>query len=135
MKKVCLLLMGTMVLAAAFAMTKSAKAFPQFEKEFSKKYVGDASTDAQKSLKKEIARVKKCNICHDPRKGDDGKVSKKNKNPYGVELGKLINKNDKKDVKKINAALEKVAGMSAKKDGPKYGELLEKGKLPFEYKD
>jgi predicted adenine nucleotide alpha hydrolase (AANH) superfamily ATPase len=120
--------------AMVFGRIPSAQAFPQFFKVFEEIYVGDKSNDAQKSLATHIERVKKCNVCHDPRKDEDGKVSKKKRNPYGEALAKLLTKDDKKDTKKITTSLTSVAKEKAAESAKKiYGELLKEGKLPFEY--
>jgi predicted adenine nucleotide alpha hydrolase (AANH) superfamily ATPase len=122
------------VVAMVFGRLPSAQAFPQFFKVFEEKYVGDKSTDAQKSLAVHIERVKKCTVCHDPRKDEDGKVSKKKRNPYGEALAKLLTKDDKKDTKKITTSLTTVEQQKAAESAKKiYGELLKEGKLPFEY--
>ena len=69
----------------------------------------------------------KCNVCH------VGK-SKKDRNAYGHALADLLDKKeDAKDVAKIRAALEKVAGMPsdpAKADSVTFGDLIKQGKLP-----
>lgn len=136
MKRVwsCLLICSVAVAALSLLHVQTASAFPQFATEFQKKYVGDETSDAQKSLAEEIKRVNKCNVCHDPRKGDDGKVSKKNRNPYGMALSKLLTKDDKKDVEKIHASLDKIEALKADDAGATFGDLLKQGKVPFEYK-
>ena len=103
----------------------------EFSKAWQKKYVGDKSSDVQKKLAKAVTAVKKCNVCHDPRK-IGGKISKKNRNAYGKALAKLLTKKDKKNTKKINAAFTKVAKLRSGKDKklPTYGALLKSGKLP-----
>jgi predicted adenine nucleotide alpha hydrolase (AANH) superfamily ATPase len=135
MKRSYLLLLC--VVAVAFAMifgrVPTAHAFPQFFKVFEEKYVGDKSTDVQKSIAAHIERVEKCNVCHDPRKDDSGKASKKNRNPYGEALAKLLTKDDKKDTKKITESLNKVEKEKVEKAKQLFGELLKEGKLPFEY--
>jgi predicted adenine nucleotide alpha hydrolase (AANH) superfamily ATPase len=116
-----------------FGRVPTAQAFPQFFKVFEEKYVGDKSTDVQKSIAAHIERVEKCNVCHDPRKDDSGKASKKNRNPYGEALAKLLTKDDKKDTKKITESLGKVEKEKVEKAKQLFGELLKEGKLPFEY--
>ena len=103
----------------------------EYAKAWEKKYVGDKKSGVQKKLAAAVAKVKKCNVCHDPRK-IGGKISKKNRNDYGKALSKLLTKKDKKNTKKINDALTKVAKMSAdkKKKKPTFGDLLKAGKLP-----
>jgi hypothetical protein len=108
----------------------SASAFPEFKKEFDKKYVGDESTETQQAIAAAV-KVAKCNVCHDPNKGPDGKVSKKNHNAYGEALQKFVGKKDKKDMPKIQDALIKVEAMK-NGEGPTFGDLLKQGKLPVE---
>ena len=111
--------------------TQRADGRSEYSKAWQKKYVGDKKTGVQKKLASAVAKVKKCNVCHDPRK-IDGKISKKNRNDYGKALSKLLTKKDKKNTKKINDAFTKVEKMSAdkKKKRPTFGDLLESGKLP-----
>ena len=112
-------------------VTEPADGRSEFSKAWQKKYVGTKSNDVQKKLAKAVTAVKKCNVCHDPRK-IGGKISKKNRNAYGKALAKLLTKKDKKNTKKINDALAKVEKMRAGKDKktPTFGALLKSGKLP-----
>jgi hypothetical protein len=65
----------------------------------------------------------KCNVCH------FGK-SKKDRNAYGEALADLLDKKEDKDnVEKIRASLEKVAGMEGP-DGATFGDRMKAGKLP-----
>jgi hypothetical protein len=112
-----------------------ADAYPTFSKAFMQKYIADESTDTQKSLAEEFKRVKRCAVCHDPRKGDDGKVSRKNRNPYGDAVNKFLTKKDQKDLDKALKMLDKVAGEKLEDAEKTFGELIEAGKLPFEYPD
>ena len=130
---ICIAVCVALVASLCFLPVRSADAYLNFSKAFLKKYAGDKSTDAQKSIAKEFARVKKCGVCHDPRPGDDGKASKKNRNPYGLALNKHLTKNDKKDVNKALEALGKVEGEKAEGADKTFGELLSEGKLPFLY--
>jgi predicted adenine nucleotide alpha hydrolase (AANH) superfamily ATPase len=117
-----------------FGRIPTAQAFPQFFKVFEERYIGDKSSDTQKSLAAHIERVNKCNVCHDPRKDENGKASKKKRNPYGEALGKLLSKDDKKDTKKITTSLTTVEKEKSAESAKKiFGELLKEGKLPFEY--
>ena len=110
--------------------TNSASAILQFYKEFAAKYV-DGSTD-KAFVKAATDKKTRCFVCHDPTK-IDGKVSKKNRNAYGQELSKLLDKKaDKKDLKKIREALLAVESMkSDSKDSksPTFGELISSGKI------
>jgi hypothetical protein len=132
MKKVCLTLCFGMLALAVLGSIRpnTASAFPEFKKEFDKKYIGDESNDAQKGIAAAV-KVAKCNVCHDPAKGADGKVSKKNRNAYGEALHKFIGKKDKKDMPKIQDALTKAEAMK-NGEGPTFGDLLKQGKLPVD---
>ncbi len=110
-------------------LSPSASAYNDFYKVFKKKYLGDESTPEQMKLAAAIKKVKKCNVCHDPRK-IDGKVSKKNHNEYGKALAELLDKKDKKDVEKITKALETVEKLKAPNSDKTYGEKLAEGELP-----
>ena len=136
MKRVwnCLLICSVAAASLSLLSVETASAFPQFATEFQKKYVADEATDVQKHLAEEIKRVNKCNVCHDPRKGEDGKVSKKNRNPYGMALSELLTADDKKDVEKIHKSLEKIEALKADDSGATFGDLLKQGKVPYEYK-
>lgn len=132
MKKVCLTLCcGLLAVAVLNSIgPRTASGFAEFKKVFDKKYVGDSNSAEQKAIGAAV-KVAKCNVCHDPKKGADGKVSKKNRNAYGEALHKFIGKKDKKDTAKIEDALNKVEAMK-NGDGPTFGELLKQGKLPVE---
>jgi hypothetical protein len=132
MKKISITLCFA-VIAALFAVRPdTAKALPEFKKEFDKKYAPDGGSAEQKALAEAI-KVAKCNVCHDPKKGPDGLESKKNRNPYGEALHKYIHKKDKKDIAKILKALETVEAEKGP-DGKAWGEKIKAGKLPFETK-
>jgi hypothetical protein len=118
------------VAGVVFAMTSSASAVAPFHKQFAKTYVED-----NKEVSKEFAeavKAAKCNLCH------YGK-SKKNRNEYGKELGKLLKKDDFKTSavkadpkgaeKAIVEAFEKVAKLK-NADGVTFGDLIKEGKLP-----
>jgi len=118
--------------AICWPTVRSANGYLTFSRVFVKKYTGDKSTDNQKALEKEFKRVK-CSVCHDPRPGEDGKVTKKNRNPYGQALNKLLTKKDQKDEAKILEALTKVENEKAQDIDKTFGEQLSAGKLPFLY--
>jgi len=136
MKRICLALFGGFVALAMlnFGQVNTAQAFPTFAKAFLQRYVGEKKSTAQQKLDKEISRVKKCYVCHDPRKDDNGKASKKNRNPYGAALHKYLGKDDKKNLEKALKMLEKVEDSKADGADKTYGELIKSGKVPFEYK-
>ncbi len=128
MQKVYMIVVGVVILSGIFA--NPVQAIPPFKKQFEAIYVqGNSSADFVDTVKKA-----KCFVCHDRKKDDEGKTSKKNRNAYGKELSKLLDKKaDKKNVEKIKKALLQVAAMhSDPKDdtSPTFGELIESGKLP-----
>ncbi len=134
MRRLCSFLVCSLTLAVVVSglPAPSADAYPDFYKAFEKKYVGDKSTDPQKSLAETISGMKsKCNLCHDPAK-INGKTSKKNKNPYGKELSELLGKDDKKNEEKIMKALAEVEDKKAENAKASYGDALKAGKVPFE---
>lgn len=137
MKKICLGLATCIVMAAFIGLLRinPVNARPAYYKAFKKTYVGEEKTDAQKSLAKEIKRVEGCNVCHDPRKDADGIVSKKNRNPFGMQLAKLLSKEDQKNSKKILESFAKVEKVKLEGCKETIGETLKSGKLPFEYKE
>lgn len=118
---------GTMAMVAF--NSQSAQAYNDFFKVFEKKYVGDASNPTQQKIAAAIKDVKKCFVCHDPRK-IDGKVSKKNRNEYGKALSEFLTKTDKKDLAKIEKALETVSSKKAADSKTTFGDKLKAGELP-----
>ena len=120
-------------LASAFIwgswLGSPASAYNDFYKVFKKKYVGDESTPEQMKLAAAIKKVKKCNVCHDPRK-INGKASKKNRNAYGEALAKLLTKKDKKNIEKIEKALAEVEKEKAPNSDKTFGDKLAAGELP-----
>lgn len=112
------------VVSAALVLglgSREAFAIKQFETEFKAVYVKDGTPLAA------AVESAKCNVCH------KGK-SKKDRNPYGEALAKLLDKKDDKENKdKIRQALETVAKESsnpADASAPTFGALIEQGKLP-----
>jgi len=103
-----------------------AWAVKPFKDAFEAKYVKAESGKPQGAALSKAAAEAKCNICH---LGEN----KKQRNPYGVELAKLLKKEDKDNKEKINAALEKVAKLHSDPKNPKsptFGQLISQGKLP-----
>jgi hypothetical protein len=115
----CLAVLGLMV--AAGGLTREAFAIKQFADEFKAMYVKEGTPLAA------AVDEAKCNVCHLPE-------SKKERNAYGHALAeRLDKKEDAKNVEKIKAALQEVAGLSSdpsKPDAPTFGKLIEEGKLP-----
>lgn len=103
----------------------SAFAIAPFQVEFYKLYLTDHPDKEFVAYAKKEA---KCNICH------QGKKPGPHHNAYGEHLEELLDaKTDKKDKKKIQEALEKVAKMHSDPNddkSPTYGELIAKSKLP-----
>ena len=118
-------------LAVAIA-PKNATAIPAFKKAFDQR-VTAVSKDA-----KLVATIKaaKCNVCHYV---DGDKKSKKQKNDFGVAMGKLLKKDNYKSTRiaaepdkvkaEFDAAFEKLMATKNAK-GKTYGELLKAGGLP-----
>jgi len=109
-----------LVIAVA-ASPREAVAIKQFSDQFKEVYVKEGTPLAAE------VETAKCNVCH---KGKN----KKDRNPYGEALAKLLDKKEDKDnVEKIRAALATVAKESsdpANPDAATFGALIEEGKLP-----
>ena len=111
---------------AACLLFQEAQAILGFKKQFEKLYINEKTNkDYAKTIK---SNKTGCFVCH------QGKKSKKNLNPYGVHLGKLLDKKkDAKEKEKIVAAIKKVEKYRSNpkdKKSPTYGELIKKNKLP-----
>jgi hypothetical protein len=125
MKKFCVSLVCLAVLAFGAA---PAWAVPAFNEAFKKAYLKDGTPLAEK-----VAEVK-CNVCH---KGKE----KKDKNEFGVAVGKYLKKGDfagddkKYDPKSdegqkvLAEGLEKALKEKSSK-GKTYGELIQANELP-----
>ncbi|HEY2253755.1 MAG TPA: hypothetical protein VGH74_21925, partial [Planctomycetaceae bacterium] len=136
MKKV-----GTIVLFALAAAivgswnAASTQAFPEFFKEFEKKYTKEApGNDAEKMYKEKITTTK-CGVCH------QGKT-KKVRNTYGAAIEKLIpegtGKALKKDPEAFGKILDKVAEQPSddkNPTSPSFGKLITDGGLPGKDRD
>jgi len=112
----------------------SARAVLTFRKEFEARYnVKDPQTAEETALAEKVA-VTKCFVCH-----VEGAESKEAKNAYGMELGKLLDKDDfslerrkaepDKVKEEIQKALETVEAAEAA-GGETYGSRIKAGKLP-----
>lgn len=116
--------LAVLILITSIGFARPASAVMQFQKEFLKLYVGN---DTESEFARQ-ARTAKCFCCH------QGRKSKKNRNPYGQELAKLLDrKTDAKNPEKIIAAINKVADMHSDPNdptSPTFGELIKAGKLP-----
>ena len=108
--------------------TKSVSGYSQFYAAFKKVYVDKNSPEEFKTLIKNT----KCTICHDSvKKNEAGKTDKKFRNPYGVALGGLLGKEDKKDKEKIYKALETISSQKASDADKTYGERIKEYQLPY----
>ena len=115
--------------AAGFALAGLAAAallVPAPEAQARPKHLSIFGKFYEKELDKETIGKSKCNVCH-----EKTQKSKKFRNPYGMELSKLIEKNEKDEAKVIEA-LKKVAESKSCVEGKTYGDLIKDGKLPAE---
>jgi hypothetical protein len=120
---------------AAWSRIPAAYALPPFYKEFQTKYVkADSTAEQDLAFATLVTKKAKCNVCHMGR-------SKKMHNAYGLELKKLLKKDEfkaarlkaepEKCTEEIIAALDQVAALKSNgDDSPTYGELIAQGKLP-----
>ncbi len=113
--------------AVILAAAPSAYAVKPFSDEFVGKYVKKDSKEKADQDFAKLVEETKCNVCH------AGK-SKKDRNPYGVELAKLLDKSaDTDNREKILSVLDKVEKLPSKpedKKSPTFGDLIKAGKLP-----
>ncbi len=124
MNKKCLLILSAAV--AMLAVLDAAHARPPYKKEWETKYLKKESPAPADKALVAAADVAKCNVCH------VGK-NRKDRNAYGEELAKFLNKNDVKNVEKIQKALADVENLPSQKDNPNsptFGALMKEGKLP-----
>lgn len=109
----------------ALGLAPKASAIVAFKREFQKLYI---TPDTDEEFAKLVKSNKTgCFACH------QGK-NRKNHNPYGEELEKLLDKKtDIKDTKKVIASLRKVEKLHVDPDdekSPTYGDLIKENKLP-----
>ena len=128
LKKVIICCCAATILALVFGVAvRPAHAIKPFSDEFKAKYVKEDSKEKKDQDFAELVTEAKCNVCH------MGK-SKKDRNPYGVELAKLLDKKaDKADKDKIQSVLAKVEKLPVNPDekkSPTFGDLIKAGKLP-----
>lgn len=113
------------VIGIALAATP-AHAVKEFRDEFEARYV---KRNSRKRPDVSLARAvdqAKCTVCH---QGED----KHRLNAYGSQVAQLVNKQDKGNRAKIQAALERAATISSDPFTPKsptFGALIRKGQLP-----
>jgi hypothetical protein len=126
------LVCALVVIGLSFGVAVSpAFAIKEFGEHWGALYVKDSKNEDFKKLAGEA----KCNVCH-----VDG-ANKKERNPYGQEVAKLLKKKDfkgppdrfKEDAAKakteIEAAFKKIEEIKAK-DGKTFGEKIKAGQLP-----
>lgn len=115
------------------SVTQTALAIKPFGDAWNEHYLKDSKDEELKKLAGEA----KCNVCH------TGK-EKKNRNPYGQALNKLINKKEfeklsKEDKAKANEyvleAFKKVEGEKAKDSDKTFKERMDAHMLPGGDKD
>ena len=115
------------LLLANCAGNSLAYAFTSYQKEFVKVYIDPEFPHDTELAKLVNNRKLRCLVCHQGKK-------KKNCNPYGEHFRELLDqKKDRKNSKKIIAALKKVEQMPSNPDdenSPTYGKLIAAGKLP-----
>ena len=116
------------ILALAFGVAvQPAHAIKPFSDEFTVKYVKKDSKEKKDVEFAKLISETKCNVCH------KGK-SKKDRNLFGAELSKLLDKKaDKGNKDKIQDALVKVEKLPVNpkdKKSPTFGDLIKAGKLP-----
>jgi hypothetical protein len=124
MKKVCVSLVLALF-AVAFSV-QSASALPPFNKEWTAKYVeGNGNSQFV-----EAVGTAKCNVCHMG-------TSKKNRNEYGMAVGKFLTKAKYNEIKDDEEAarkyiLEGFQKAEAEKNGGNktFGDMLKAGELP-----
>ncbi len=118
MKKFVVTLTAGMVALVAWMGVHSgtASAIPPFKKEWDAVYAKDGTPLAK------AASEAKCNVCHKA-----NALSKKERNPYGEALAKILKKTEK-DPEKIREAIKKIEAEKA--GAATFGELISAGKLP-----
>lgn len=118
MRKLALCMVPLFVLAAWLVVTgeQSADARPQYKMAWDKTYLKEGS-----AIYQALGGKSNCNVCHD---GKD----RKNRNDYGMAIGKSIGQKNCKDADTIAGGLKKAAETKSP-DGPTFGDLIEQGKL------
>jgi hypothetical protein len=129
MKQLCIALVCGAVLVAS--AVQPAVALPPFKGEFQKKYVDSSESDDFKAAFKSAS----CYTCH-----VKGTKDKKKLNDYGHELHEALEESGESPKKLLKSDKAKLLELLAKafetvskkksKEGPTFGELIEKGKLP-----
>lgn len=128
MKRICLLLVPTCILASLVLALGPQVSFgrAQYKKEFTKKYIKAAPATPDEQALAASAKKANCNVCH---QGKD----RKNRNAYGEAMAKALGGKNVKPADKIGRSLEDIDKMpSAAGDAksPSFGDLLRQGKLP-----
>lgn len=119
------LILSLLVATLTLACQRPASAILNFQKAFLAEYIEKHENEEYAEYVKRKAR---CNVCH------QGKKSKKNRNPYGEQLSKLLDfKKDKVEKEKTIKALQTVGKMHSDpkdKKSPTFAQLIAEGKLP-----
>ena len=110
--------------AALLALCAAALLIPAPEAQARPKHLSIFSKLYEKELDKETIKKSKCNVCHEQKE-----KSKKFRNAYGLELSKLLGKNEK-DEKKVIEALQEAAKKQSCVEGKTYGDVIKEGDLP-----
>ena len=112
--------------SAALALAAAAVLLPAATAEARPKHMSIFGKFYAEQLDKDLVKKTKCNVCH-----EKTQKSKKFRNPYGMELSKLLEKNEK-DEDTVIAALKKAEEKKSCVEGKTYGDLIKDGKLPTE---
>lgn len=104
-----------------------AVAVKEFKDAFRARYVKPDSRVANDVALANAFSKASCGVCH------AGNEDKKIRNAYGKQLAKLLSKEDKKNMAKIQNALDAVAKLKSNPSdpaSPTFGENIARGKLP-----
>ena len=125
-----------LALVVTSLMSSPARAIPPMVAEFKAKYVAQEPASDQDKAFAEMVTEAKCNVCH---VADEKKTER---NRFGVELSKLIDKDQVKaglentpeeTKKELGAAFDKVAALpyqSGQENSPTFGQVISLGRLP-----
>lgn len=122
-----ILLLGLAPLVCLLA-APPAHGYSEFQKEFRRHYLRGSGVD--KDFRKLVMKAK-CFVCH--RAGETDDEDDKPNNRYGEAMAEHVGEADKKDKKKIVAAIKLIADEPSDPDdasSPTFGDLIESGELP-----
>lgn len=124
LSRVCLPIIAILVLGPLASVGWSIR---PFQNEFYATYLDETRGDADDDAYGALVREAKCNLCHIGNR-------KKDRNTYGIELGKLLDhREDKGNVTKIRDALQQVAVLKSDPhngNAKTFGELIAARELP-----